>query len=388
MASIKPIHVAGGFTVWRNGQEVTVQDGLIIRVDGLSRSKFIPGGISPPLFVLGDTVGQTLLTPYDNGQAVILVDSPPADTDIALWMTLPGETPEQLAGPGLKAQQSRALSAGAQSGINIRTPPASTPRTQYPTQLQLEDALVTPRVSPEICSGMGKQCGFLPQTTHGRLDCGPCPTDQICKTDNQCCTPSTCSTQGRTCGQASDGCGNAIDCGTCNPSQVCTAAGRCCLPRTCSVLGRVCGPVSDGCGGTLNCGTCATGQTCVSAGTCCTPKTCAELGKNCGSVSDGCGGTLNCGTCTAPGSCGGAGVPNVCGVCTPKPQSEVCAPRQCGNFSDGCSSTYNCGTCAAGQACAQRTGSCGIPDGGCGEGRILVCNDLGCRCEDGEGQSM
>lgn len=46
-------------------------------------------------------------------------------------MSVPvGEIHEQLAGPELKAQQSWALAAGARSGINIRTPPASAPRTR------------------------------------------------------------------------------------------------------------------------------------------------------------------------------------------------------------------------------------------------------------------
>ncbi|QRK08589.1 hypothetical protein JQX13_53365 [Archangium violaceum] len=364
VASIEPIHINLGFTVWRNGVEVTVQDGLLIHLDGLSPGRFIPGAMTPPLFVLGDTVGQMLITPFEQGQAVLLMDSPPPDTEVALWMTMPGETPDQLVGAGLKARQEEALSATAHSGINIRTPPASTPRTVFPTQAELWDRLVTRRVSADICTRVGKECGLVPKTTLGRIDCGPCPAGQLCKTDNMCCTPSSCAAQGRTCGPASDSCGNTLDCGACGSGRVCTAAGGCCLPKTCGELGRTCGTVSDGCGGTLNCGTCGSGQVCLGAGSCCTPTTCAQLGKNCGFVPDGCGGTLNCGSCTAPQACGGAGVPNVCGICTPKPQSEVCAPRECGTWSDGCSSTYSCGTCPTGQACAPRTGSCGIPDGG------------------------
>ncbi|RKG54561.1 hypothetical protein D7X30_29020 [Corallococcus sp. AB011P] len=382
MVSVEPVHIQEGFTVWRDGAEVTLQDGLLIRVDGLSRSQFMPRAITAPLFVLGNTVGQTLLTPFDQGQAVLLTDSPPPDTEVALWMTNPGETPDVLVGAGLRARQSKALGATAHSGINIRTPPASAPRTNYAAHVDLMDQLVTPRVSPDICSRVGKQCGVIPETTHGRLDCGSCPTGQLCKTDNMCCTPSTCATQGRACGPAVDGCGNALDCGSCSTGNVCTAAGNCCAPKTCSELGRTCGSVSDGCGGTLNCGTCDQGQVCLGSGSCCMPKTCEQLGKNCGSVSDGCGGMLNCGSCTAPESCGGTGTPNVCGTCTPRTQEQACYGRQCGTFSDECFSSYSCGSCPSNQACAMEVGACGTPDG-CGPGTVMICNGIGCRCYGG-----
>lgn len=213
VASVEPLHIEQGFTVWRDGVEVTVQDGLLIHLDGLNPVMFIPRAMTPPLFVLGNTVGQMLLSPFDQGQAVLLMDSPPPDTEIALWMTDPAEIPEHLVGSRLKARQEEALAPGAHSGINIRTPPASTPRTQYRDRAGLEDRLVSPRVSAEICARVGVQCGFLPRTTHGRLDCGPCPTGQTCTPDHQCCTPTTCEALGLSCGYADDGCGGLLDCG-------------------------------------------------------------------------------------------------------------------------------------------------------------------------------
>lgn len=386
VTSVEAVHIAEGFTVWRNGQEAIAQDGLLIRVDVANQGLFFPRALTPPLFVLGDSVGLMLLTPFETGKAVLLMDAPPPDVDVALWMTEPGVDARSLGGPGLRVQQKSALSLGASSGVNIHTPPANAPRTPYPTHQALMDTLISLRVASGICDDVGKQCGVVPETTIGRIDCGECPAGQLCKTDNMCCTPSTCATQSRICGPASDGCGNTIQCGVCDQGQVCLTAGTCCTPKTCTQLGRTCGPAADGCGGTVDCGVCGQGQVCLGGGSCCTPKTCAQLGKNCGYVSDGCGGVIDCGTCTSPESCGGAGTQNVCGICTPKTESQVCAGRQCGTFSDGCSTNYSCGTCPVGAACALRTGECGQKDG-CGPNTVYVCNSAGCRCED-NGTSM
>ncbi|RKI07324.1 hypothetical protein D7Y15_28545 [Corallococcus sp. AB030] len=55
------VHIAEGFPVWRNGQRVIIEDGLLIRMDVANSGLFFPKSISPPLFVLGDSVGLTLL---------------------------------------------------------------------------------------------------------------------------------------------------------------------------------------------------------------------------------------------------------------------------------------------------------------------------------------
>src|SRR5213083_825867 len=45
-----------------------------------------------------------------------------------------------------------------------------------------------------------------------------------------CCTPATSCPAGQNCGTASDGCSGTIDCGTCPTGDICTA-GTCCTPN-------------------------------------------------------------------------------------------------------------------------------------------------------------
>jgi hypothetical protein len=86
------------------------------------------------------------------------------------------------------------------------------------------------------------------------------------------CTPTTCSAQGIQCGPAGDGCGNLLQCGTCPSGEVCGGggAGKCgtatttmgCTPETCASQDLACGPAGDGCGNEIQCGNCPTGQIC------------------------------------------------------------------------------------------------------------------------------
>ncbi|MCX6798210.1 MAG: hypothetical protein NTX66_03310 [Candidatus Falkowbacteria bacterium] len=72
------------------------------------------------------------------------------------------------------------------------------------------DGNITNGCESQCCpSCAGKQCG--PDGCDGT--CGTCPNGQICKTNNQCCTPTSCA--GKQCG--SDGCGGT--CGTCSPEM-------------------------------------------------------------------------------------------------------------------------------------------------------------------------
>jgi|GEM_PF-4085189 len=205
-----------GFRVWRDGVEVTIKDGLLIRVDGLSPMTFLPRALTPPLLVLGDSMGEMLLSPLGNeGQVVLLMDSPPPDTEVALWMTSEGVSPMDLKGADLKSEQARALAADAHSGINIRTPPANEPRATYQTEQDLMETLTSIRFSPEVCASVGKECGIVPRTVFGRMDCGNCRFGQVCTANNLCCKPKTCASQGLKCGPSTDGCGGALDCGQC-----------------------------------------------------------------------------------------------------------------------------------------------------------------------------
>jgi hypothetical protein len=171
----------------------------------------------------------------------------------------------------------------------------------------------------QTCAEQDVQCGPAADGCGNILQCGMCPTGQLC-IGGQCtgCTPQTCEQQGFTCGAQDDGCGNLLACGDCMPNEVCRA-GTCatglCTPKTCTEQGFTCGPQGDGCGNLLQCGACVQGQICV-AGTCqtptCTPETCAQQGFDCGLASDGCNHEIDCGACTAPAICGAA-KPNTCG---------------------------------------------------------------------------
>lgn len=95
------------------------------------------------------------------------------------------------------------------------------------------------------------------------------------------CTPRDCKDGGYACGQNGDGCGNLIQCGQCPTPQICGVGGysQCgggwglgpdggpiCVARTCKDLGFDCGWTGDGCGNSIFCGTCQSPQVCGAAG--------------------------------------------------------------------------------------------------------------------------
>jgi len=224
--------------------------------------------------------------------------------------------------------------------------------------------------TPKTCQDWGYTCGAAGDGCGNPLDCNvatdsgsPCPAGEFCGGGgfNKCgnptssdggppptCMPKTCQSLGYECGPAGDGCNNALNCGTCPTGQVCGLGGpfKCgsptptspdggpiiCTPTTCQALGYTCGAAGDGCGGLLNCGTCTAPAFCggggfdvcgtmpsvpLDSGPSCTPTTCAAQGFNCGFASDQCNGLLNCGTCSGGNICGGGGQPNVCGSTIP-----------------------------------------------------------------------
>ncbi|MBE4748902.1 hypothetical protein G4177_12095 [Corallococcus sp. ZKHCc1 1396] len=217
VVSVERVHITQGFTVWREGVEITAHEGLLIGLDGPGGQHFFIRSMTPPLFLLGDSVGQRLRSSGFGGTrtAMLLMAPQPPDTEVALYRTFEGAVPERLKGQELKSLQDRMLSANAHGGVNVRTPPADAPVTPYPTQEALMDTLMTIKASPEICKGIGKECGYIPQTFLGRMDCGACPDAKVCNLQNQCCTPTTCEALGLTCGYAADGCGGSLDCGFC-----------------------------------------------------------------------------------------------------------------------------------------------------------------------------
>lgn len=213
LISVEPVRVEEGFEVWRQGTRLTVQDGLLIRLDGSSGSDFIPRAGSPPMFVLEDTVGVTVAQPLEDGKAVLLMHSPSADTEVPLWLTSSDVLPHRLQGSSLVAARREALSATASNGLNIHTPPASAPRTVYASLPALRLAVLNMKMPREICARAGKQCGVVPRTQFGMIDCGACDARQHCTSANLCCTPETdaqfCSRQGVERGAAvgQDNCG-------------------------------------------------------------------------------------------------------------------------------------------------------------------------------------
>lgn len=180
------------------------------------------------------------------------------------------------------------------------------------------------------------------------------------------CVPLSCGQQGIGCGPAGNGCGDQIDCGACPTGQICMGSpAQCitptCTKTTCAAQNADCGTIADGCGGTINCGSCSGGQICGGGGAnrCgtsgCTPLTCQDQGLSCGPAGDGCGNLLDCGPCPSGQTCGGGGVPGQCGApnCTP----TTCAAQSatCGSIADGCGGLLDCGTCASGGACVRNT---------------------------------
>ena len=122
---------------------------------------------------------------------------------------------------------------------------------------------------PKTCLQLGAKCGSAPDGCGGKVECGTCPSGQLCGGGgvNQCgnnpCTPKTCSQVAASCGYASDMCGSALDCGGCMPPLQCGVNGKLnecgCVPKTCLQVGASCGSVPDGCGATIDCGACPSG---------------------------------------------------------------------------------------------------------------------------------
>lgn len=223
VTSVERVHITRGFTVFRGDtqEEVTIHEGLLIRIKGLDWTEFLPTAVEPPSLMLGDSSGAILSMRWASSEkepTVILTEAPPPGTEVGLWMTGRGGL-TVLSGAEFKRAQVHALGAKG-SGVNIRTPSAEAPVASYLSLQVLEEKFRGPTYmngvyAPELCAHIQVACGFK-ETTHGRLDCGVCPQGQTCTADNTCCTPATCTSLGRTCGTVvPDGCGASLDCGAC-----------------------------------------------------------------------------------------------------------------------------------------------------------------------------
>ncbi|MBZ0117353.1 MAG: hypothetical protein K8H88_10180, partial [Sandaracinaceae bacterium] len=169
----------------------------------------------------------------------------------------------------------------------------------------------------------------------------------------------------------------------------------------CARLGASCGTVdaTDNCGAARSesCGSCTAPETCGGGGTehaCgCSAESdaelCARLARDCGTLAadDNCGRsrTVECGTCDPIDLCGAGGVPNVCGVCTPESEAQMCARlgAGCGTLvaDDNCGMTRtvaSCGDCTPPEGC----GATGMPNVcGCqAETSAELCLRVGAQC--------
>ena len=110
----------------------------------------------------------------------------------------------------------------------------------------------------------GRYCGVIGNGCFGTIDCGACPSGQVCEAGicvgGPSCTPLACQVAtGKYCGNVGDGCGRAMDCGGCAATQTCSGSGLCVRDELRAAhlqrgTSRFCGTIGDGCGGTLDCG--------------------------------------------------------------------------------------------------------------------------------------
>ncbi|NRD56402.1 hypothetical protein [Corallococcus exiguus] len=219
VTSVERVHITQGFQVLRGEtqDEVTVHEGLLIKLQGLSPVAFLPRAMSPPSMVLGDSFAEMITWPSGLSPTVLLTEAPPPGTEAGLWMSHSWEDP--TSGAEFKRALTRALGPQGR-GVNIQTPSADAPVSSYLSVEVLREEFQGRRTmngvhAPELCARIQVACGFK-DTTFGRIDCGVCPQGQTCTADNTCCTPATCASLGRSCGTVvPDGCGHALDCGAC-----------------------------------------------------------------------------------------------------------------------------------------------------------------------------
>ncbi len=187
VVSVRPVHVAQGFRVWRDGSTLTVHDGLLIRLDGVSSGNFIDRAVTSPLFVLDDTIGMVVSRHLGPAPTFLLMHSPTSGTHASLWMTLPGVLPRSLSGGALVANRNEALSATSNRGLDLPIPSPRASRTTYATLDELRKETTFAIASQEVCAQANKDCGLVFSSPFGMLDCGGCGAGRVCNDENRCC---------------------------------------------------------------------------------------------------------------------------------------------------------------------------------------------------------
>jgi hypothetical protein len=97
----------------------------------------------------------------------------------------------------------------------------------------------TPVCTPRTCADQNIECGPAGDGCGNAIQCGSCATGMVCggggagkcgtSSTTMMCMPETCASQGIQCGPAGDGCGNELQCGNCPTGEICGFAspGQC-----------------------------------------------------------------------------------------------------------------------------------------------------------------
>lgn len=124
---------------WRNGNQVELQDALVLEVKVIDLFDFFPRNISPPLFLYGDTVCVVLKDPWEtpDGEFVLLTPRPNSNETKALWLSPSGILPEELNPDNTQAYLNQVT-----TGNPIRYFPIATSRLEkqpsvYPNLMEL-----------------------------------------------------------------------------------------------------------------------------------------------------------------------------------------------------------------------------------------------------------
>ncbi|MBM7113509.1 hypothetical protein [Archangium primigenium] len=135
LLSVRPVRVEAGFEVWREGERLSLQDGLLIQLEGFSTAKFMPrAALSTPSFVLDTTAVEMVARPmFAGGRVTLLAPLPAPGTSAPLWLSYPGFDPERFRGPLPTVRKEGSIPAPYDSGWTILAPPAGTPRATYPS---------------------------------------------------------------------------------------------------------------------------------------------------------------------------------------------------------------------------------------------------------------
>jgi len=125
---IRSVRLADPTPFWRNGKQFSSADLLVFRVRLTDPSEFVPRGITPPLFVYGDTVCQVIREPFPSGEAILLAPRIPGPA--LLWLTETGVLAQELSPSETQRLWQKAESAAKLRAVKIpATPAASGPAT-------------------------------------------------------------------------------------------------------------------------------------------------------------------------------------------------------------------------------------------------------------------